>query len=511
MLRLLALLGSLSLATDLGTGAPLEESLKRCVVATRLARLLGCAEDEVRDVVYVSLLQHVGCTAYGHEFGRLWGDDIGVNRMGLLTYFADPKDAVRTFMPGMAVRTGTSRVRAYAKGIVFGSRAGARAQRATCEVARSAARRLGLSQRVADSLFQTQAWWNGGGYPHVVGDGLALAMRITHVAHTAVLFHMYEGPDRAVAEVGRRSGGYLDPAIVSTFRTHGRRLLDDLTGIDTYQCVLDAEPDPVRRVAEPAVEEVARVFGDLVDLKTPALHGHSAGVAALAARASRELGFDDGSARILRIAGHLHDLGRVSVPSGVWDKPGPLTAAERDQVRLHPYYSERILARVPGLEEAATLAGRHHERCDGSGYHRGVTGAQLSMPARLLATADAYRALVEQRPYRRALPAPRAADALRAKASAGALDGDAVAAVLAASGQRAGVRRPRPAGLTERQVEVLKLMACGLSNRAIADRLVISRRTAEHHAQDIYVKIGASTRAAAALYAMEHGLYEKPG
>ena len=213
----------------------------------------------------------------------------------------------------------------------------------------------------------------------------------------------------------------------------------------------------------------------------------------------------------VRIAGYLHDLGRVAVSSAVWDKPGPLTRNERDQIELHPYYTERVLARMPALADLGRLAGQHHERSDGSGYHRGLLGGSTPLPARVLAAADRYRCLVEPRPHRAAVSPDHAARSLREDVRAGRLDADAVGAVLEAAGHRAGVHRPRPAGLTERQVEVIRLLAAGLSNKQIAARLVVSPRTAERHVQDVYEKIGLSSRAGAALYAMEHGLVERVG
>ncbi|HEY6684406.1 MAG TPA: HD domain-containing phosphohydrolase, partial [Propionibacteriaceae bacterium] len=282
-------------------------------------------------------------------------------------------------------------------------------------------------------------------------------------------------------------------------------LLGDLDEIDAYQAVLDAEPEPARRVEKSELADVARTFGNLVDLKSPWLQGHSAGVGDLAAGAAGMLGLRE-DVHAVRVAGYLHDLGRIGVSSAIWDKAGPLSGIERDQARLHAYHSERILARIPPLTSLAKLAGEHHERCDGSGYHRGSTAAQLSMASRLLACADAYRRWIEDRPYRRALAPARAADRLEAEARAGRLDADAAAAVIEAAGLPRGVRRVRPAELTERQVEVLRLVSRGLSNSEIAERLVLSRRTVEHHVQDIYVKIGASTRAGAAMFAMQHGL-----
>lgn len=510
MFRLLGLLGGLSVASDMGTGAPLEESLKRSVVATRLAWTAGCGREEMSDVVYTSLLQHLGCTAASHEAAQVWGDDVASTRLAFLTDFGSREDLVRTWVPGLAEATGVSKARALGTTIAHGKKFEALGPVATCEVARDAARRLGLPASVQASLFHTLAMWNGRGYPDTSGDDIPLASRIMHVASTAVMFHLHAGRNAAVSEVRRRAGTYLDPSLVDLFLCQGHDLLESIEDADPYDAVLDSEPDPARYVDDEQLETVARVFGDLVDLKTPWLHGHSAAVGDLSAKAATCLRLDE-QVRSVRLAGYLHDIGRIGVSSRIWDKPGPLTRSEHDQARLHVYYSEQILSRVPGLDAVAKLAGQHHERCDGSGYHRGLTGGQLSMPSRVVATAAAFRGLVEERPYRRGLPLNEAAARLHAHAKAGRLDGDAVAAVLEAAGQHERVRRSRPAHLTERQVEVLRLMAAGLSNRDIAQRLVISRRTAEHHVQDVYLKIGVSTRAGAALFAMEHGLLGEHG
>lgn len=509
MFRLLGLLGGLSLATDLGTGVPLEESLKRCVVATRLARAVGCTDAQTSDVVYTALLQHLGCTAYTHEGAAVWGDDIGFVRMAFLTDFTDPKDVWRSWLPGLAEATGRSQARVAVTALTTGRKGEVDGPAATCEVARDASAWLGLPASVQDNLFHALARWDGKGYPAVAGSAVPLPTRLLHVASTAVLFTLHSGSADAVAQVRRRSGTYLDPQLADVLVDRADELIGDIADLDAYDEALRMEPDPVRMVDDGQVEAVAHTFGSLADLKSPWLQGHSAAVAELAATAASGLGMKD--VRTVRVAGHLHDIGRVGVSSRIWDKPGPLTATERDQARLHPYHGERILARTPALADVARLVGQHHERCDGSGYHRGQTAAQLSMASRVLAAADGYRNLVEERPHRRAVTEVEAAGRLRAEARAGRLDADAVAAVLEASGGRAGGRRTRPADLTERQVEVLRLVARGLSNRQVAQALSISRRTAEHHVQDIYLKIGASTRAGAALFAMRHGLLDEPG
>jgi HD-GYP domain-containing protein (c-di-GMP phosphodiesterase class II) len=190
----------------------------------------------------------------------------------------------------------------------------------------------------------------------------------------------------------------------------------------------------------------------------------------------------------------------------VWDKRGPLTQAEWERVRLHPYLSERMLSCSPALAPLGALGGQHHERLDGSGYPRGLAGRAITPGGRILGAADTYRALLEIRPHRRAFPPDAAAATLHAEVAAGRLDGEAAHAVLRAAGHRVPPRRTWPAGLTPREVEVLTLVARGLTTREIADELVITPKTAGNHIEHIYTKIGVSNRARASLFAVQHGL-----
>jgi HD-GYP domain-containing protein (c-di-GMP phosphodiesterase class II)/DNA-binding CsgD family transcriptional regulator len=507
--RTLELLGGLSLVTDLGTGSPLAESLKRCLVAARLAKIIGCSDAEINDVLYTALLQHLGCTAYAHETARVWGDDVVTTRAAFLSSSGELKDMWRLWIPEMANVTGRSKARVLATTVVTAKRMEA-GPVATCEVARSASQGLGLPEPVQVGLTHMFAMWNGKGFPNAAGESIPLASRVMQVAMTAVLFALHANTEVAMSEVQRRAGTQLDPNLADLLVERANELLGDLNDIDPYRAVLAIEPEPVRRVEKSDLADVARTFGNLVDLKSPWLHGHSAGVGDLAAAAAGVLGLRE-DIDTVRIAGYLHDLGRIGVSSAIWDKAGPLSGIERDQARLHAYHGERILARIPPLTGLAKLVGQHHERCDGSGYHRGSTAAQLSMASRVLACADSYRRWIEDRPYRKALAPARAADRLEAEARAGHLDADAAAAVIEGAGLPRGVRRARPGDLTQRQVEVLRLVARGLSNAEIAERLFLSRRTVEHHVQDVYLKIGVSSRAGAAMFAMQHGLLNQSG
>ena len=254
-----------------------------------------------------------------------------------------------------------------------------------------------------------------------------------------------------------------------------------------------------------ALDRALAAVGNFADLISPYLAGHSAGVAEVAVGAARRCGIDPAGTTTLRRAALVHDVGRVAIGARVWQKPTPLNADESEEVRLHAYHTERVLSRSPFLSALAPLAAAHHERLDGSGYHRGASGAELTLPARLLAAADAYHAMGEPRPHRPALTPEQAAQELCEEAEAGRLDADAVTAVIEAAGQRAP-RIERPAGLTEREVEVIAMLARGLQTKQVARALGISAKTADRHVQNAYRKIGVSTRAAATLFAMEHGL-----
>jgi len=210
----------------------------------------------------------------------------------------------------------------------------------------------------------------------------------------------------------------------------------------------------------------------------------------------------------VRRAGLLHDIGMHGVSATILDKAGPLSRSEAERMRMHSYYAERMLARPPILARLGAVAALAHERCDGSGYHRGLSGPAIPATGRILAVACAYLAMTEPRAHRRALTSKQAVAQLRSDVRAGRLDAAAVDAVLAAAGEAHGKRRSGPAGLTPREVEVLVLIARGASNRQVALELGISPKTAGTYVERIYTKTGASTRSTATLFAMQHGLLD---
>jgi HD-GYP domain-containing protein (c-di-GMP phosphodiesterase class II) len=509
-LRLADLLGGLSIVADMGFGLPPETAMRACVLGTGLARKLGRPEGEVADTFYTTLLLHVGCTALAHETTAVFGDDLNVNGAAARTDFADPRDLFATMIPvatrGMS-RLARARVAAYL--VTRGKAFAKRFDTGSCEVARATARRIGLGDGVQAALYEVHEWWNGGGARGLAGEGIALPARIARLATDVALFNELGGAAAAEEALTRRAGGMLDPSLVDAFRASGSELLGEVATHDPRERILEIEPEPVIETASAELRDLARAFGDLADLKMPCTHGHSSAVSGLACAAADRVHLDRATRAQLEVAALLHDLGRVGVSNAVWEKPGPLSAAEWEQVRMHPYYSERILSRSGALEPIARIAGMHHERLDGSGYHRSCRGNDIPVACRILAAADAFQAMTQHRPHRPARLPDQAAAELAGASRAGLLDSDAVAAVLEAAGERRSAPRHtdlRPAGLTEREIEVLRLVADGCSNREIARRLSISPRTADHHVQHIYAKIGISSRAAAALFAVEHDL-----
>jgi HD-GYP domain-containing protein (c-di-GMP phosphodiesterase class II) len=504
-LRLAELLASVSLATDLGTGQPLGHALRTCTIATALAEAMGCGSDEIRTVHQFALLRFLGCTSDSAETAAMvGGDDLAFNAAMAPVVMGSSREMMGRFVRSVgAGQPRVRRVRLTARGLVD-PRGGNLATH--CEVGAMLAGRIGLEQAVVDALAHAYERWDGKGPTRLAGDAIPISVRVALVARDADLaFRLGHDPRGWMRE---RSGKAYDPAVAEAFERVGFDALSQLDEGDEWGTALACEPEPVATVGPDRLDAVLAAFADSVDLKSPWIRGHSRKVASIAEAAGRHAALDDAECDGLRRAGLVHDLGRVAVENGIWDKPGPLTTSEWERVRLHVYYTERILARCSSLTSLVEPAWSHHERLDGSGYHRSLPAEALSRADRILAAADVFAALTADRPHRPARSDDDAARTLEAEAEGG-LDGDAVACVLAAAGRREPRSRRRwPADLTDREVEVLRLIAQGRSNREVAARLVISPKTVGRHVENLYAKIGVSSRAAAAVFAMEHRLLD---
>lgn len=507
-IRLAEVIASISLATDLGMGQPMEQGLRMAVVAVGLGRQISCTQQQLSDVYYLALVQHIGCTADAHEFSLyVGGDDLAFRTRGITLPSASTPETLRHFVRQLAEdRPLPERGRLLAAMLAAGRRRFAAVTAAHCEAATRFADRLGLSEGVRHGLTEMHERWDGGGMPGgVSGEALSKARRAVHVAHDAVVYTGTHGVAGALATIRSRRGRAYDPAVVDALVESAHLLLETHTG-DGWESALDAEPGPPVMVPASHVDGVAQACADFADLKAPFLIRHSGRVADMAVAGARVMGCAAEELTILRRAAHFHDLGRVGVPNGIWERPGSLGVSETERVRLHPYYTERILARSPVLAPYAVIAGSHHENVDGTGYHRGIAGGQLARPARLIRVADACEAMCRERPHRPALSPDQRARALAVEVEAGRLDPAATRAVLEAAGDQTRLRVEWPAGLTEREVEVLRLLIQGQTNRQMAARLHISQKTVGHHVEHIYNKSGVSSRAGAALFAMENDL-----
>jgi len=512
--RLAELVAALSLGVDLGFGQPMEHVLRQCLIALRLAGRAGLAEPDRATVYYTALLVNIGCHSDAHEQAKWFGDDIKL-KSGKYTY---EFGSVRGTLAVMRlIGAGNPALHRFRLGLEFalsGHRQldGMIAQHA--RLAQALAEQLGLPGQVPAAVGASYEQWDGRGWPgRLRADAVPVAARIAQLSEFTEVAYRVGGIDGATAVARKRAGRQFDPGLAALLCAHAAEIFGGLTMVPAWPAVIAAEPELAVCLSPAQLDGALTAIANFVDLKSPCMLGHSAGVADLAEGAGGRLGLPPAEVRLLRRAGLVHGFGRMGVSNSIWDRPGPLSAGEWERVRMFPYLTERMLHQSAALAPLGEIAVQLRERLDGSGYPRGLSGTAISRPARVLGAADAYQSMREPRPYRPALTAAAAVAELQAEVRAGRLDGPAVVAVLEAAGHRVPRRREAICGLTAREVEVLILLARGMSNKQIAERLVITPKTASNHVEHIYAKIDAANRAAAALFAVQHGLLpeEAPG
>jgi HD-GYP domain-containing protein (c-di-GMP phosphodiesterase class II) len=505
--RLAELTAALSLGIDLGFGQPMEHVLRQCLIALRLAERFGLDEQRRADVYYTALLVNVGCHSDAHEQAKWFGDDIALKSDKYEYEFRSVRGAAAGMRRLGSGNAPSHRFRVALEFALSGHREVADMISQHAAMTRTLGEQLGLPDQALDALGAAYETWDGRGWPgELEGEDVPIASRLAQLAEFVEVAHRVGGVEAAKTLAGKRAGKQFDPNLAELMCADAEMILSDLDSVETWDAVIDAEPALAVVLSGERFDAALLAIANFIDLKSPYSLGHARAVADLAAEAGAQLGLSEGEVRELRRAGLVHDFGRLGVSNAIWDKRGPLGAGEWERVRMHPYLTERMLRQSEALAPLGAIAVQHCERLDGSGYPRGLSGAGISRPARILGAADAYQAMREPRPHRPERSAGDAAAELRADVKAGRLDGEAVEAVLGAAGHRVPRRRGGPAGLTPREVEVLRLAARGLSNKEIAERLVISPKTVGNHIEHIYTKIDASTRAAASLFAMQHGL-----
>lgn len=354
------LLAALSLAMGLGLGQPMEHLLRSCVLGGRVCTLLDLPTERRDRVFYTTLVAWLGCQADSPELTALFGDDISFRGA---TYAVDARGLTRArLMLGHVTYGETPLIRGVqaARFVVTGRRQVNALVHSHWSSARTFCEQLGIAEIVGEQLGYLFERWDGGGVPKGArGEQLPLEIRIVHLTDTLEVFLREGGQAAAVAVVTARCGTQFDPALVDLVVAHADEICDGVGAGDAWQSALAAAPAD-RVAGREELSDVLTAMGDWADARSPFTAGHSRAVAELAVRAADGLGLDEATRTRLGRAGHVHDLGRLGVPSAIWDKSEPLTQTELDRVRLHPYFTGRILSRVPALADLADLAAAHH-------------------------------------------------------------------------------------------------------------------------------------------------------
>jgi len=506
---------ALAYGTDLATGHSRDFALRSCVLAMRMADAARLDDSMRRAIYHQALLRYIGCNADSHLLAAAWGDEIALRRELQGLDFGDKAEFAAVFVraitrlwPGAAP---AELAEAVQRGLAQAPQVNVPILSGHCEVAQRIAERLGLPPELRESLGQIYERWDGRGLPRgLSGEAVKFPVRLVTLAQDAIALteaHGFAGMTRMIT---KRAGGAYEPELVERFLADAERFMAGLDEPVDREAILALEPRPHAMLDEAACEEAYLAIADFIDMRMPFTFGHSRAVASLASDAAKRMGLPAADIRDVRWAAYTHDLGELTVSVATWMRAGVLTERETDAARLHPYHGERALTSLGGDGKlVAALVQRHHERLDGSGYHRNSRGPDLSPAARILAAAEAFQTAREARPHRPASSDATAAAKLRAAVKEGALCPDAVEAVLACAGQPARrASAERLAGLTAREIEVLRLIAGGDTTKEAARKLDIATKTADNHIQSLYSKIGVTTRAGAALYALERGLVQ---
>lgn len=428
--RVSQIISALSYALDLTEGRPMGHSVRSCILGMRLAEHIGVPVADRADLFYALLLKDAGCSSNSSKlFHILATDEIRAKRDVKLTDWTRVGwESLQYAITHIAVGAPfMERVRRLVRVAAKQQRESCELVKIRCERGASIDRRIGFPEPVAQAIHSLDEHWDGGGYPDGLrGREIPLFSRIMNLSQTLDVFYTHRNPVAAIDVARTRGKSWFDPDLVKAAASlaHADKLWCDLHETSAIDYALALEPEERRMLADDqTIENICQAFAEIIDAKSPFTYRHSNGVADAAVAISRQLSLSEEHTTFMRRAALLHDIGKLSVPNTILEKPGALDPAEWDVVKQHPYYSHEILRRVTGFEELSEVAAAHHEKLDGSGYFRNLGADQLSLEARILVVADIFDALAARRPYRDAMPldkvlgiirkdAPRALDAL---------------------------------------------------------------------------------------------------
>ena len=510
-LRMAEILAAFSLATDLGSGKSMGHAIRACYLGMQIADELRLSTLEQAELYYSFLLMHSGCAALSMALSPvIKGDEL--TAIGDITLRDDSNilEVLRWLMqvvsPDAPLPT---RILNIVRALLHGK--GDESIRGACEVATRVAQRLDMPPGVQKAVRHYLERWDGKGPYGLRGSDIPLNARILHLSLKAEACHTIYGRDETESMILQRRGTIFDPQVIDVFLSIAKKskLWKMLEKQELWEVVLDIEPDSSHRyIDESQFDDVALAVADFVDIKSPLTVTHSRETARIAEGIASKMDLSQSEIVNIRRAALVHDLGLLAIPGHILTDQSRLSEADKEKLRLHPYYTERILSRVPALAQIAAIAGMHHEYVDGTGYYRGLSAAELPVSACILVLADEFQERLSTIQNRYECD-PK--DVLKTmQADVGTKFSPECYAVLADELGIANAnpisQKDLPAGLTKREVEVLQQVAKGITNREIAQELVISERTVAHHLEHIYNKIGISSRAAAVFFAMENEL-----
>ena len=429
-LSLADILSALSFALDLTGGQPMGHAQRTCLIGMRVGREIGLDENTQGTLYHALLMKDAGCSSNSARMYEIFGsDDLSAKRSMKVNDWSNLLLAAKY---AVAQTSGEATLLGRARRMLHIAAhkhdAGDGMTQARCDRGAQIALSIGLGPEAAQCIRHLDEHWDGHGSPaHIAGEAIPLLGRIACLAQTLEVFVQTFGVEHAYSVIRERSGRWFDPALVAaagafendaefwrTLRKSPRQALMDLE----CRATLDV-------ATESRIDAVCDAFAQIVDVKSHFTAQHSFRVSDYAVQIGQALGFESDRVTTLRRAGLLHDIGKLAVPNTILDKAGKPTDEEWAVIRKHPLYTHQILDRIAGFERLTVVASAHHERLDGSGYFRGVTGEQLDFDMRILAVADVFDALSAERPYRGALPLERVFSILDADAGV-ALDSQCI-------------------------------------------------------------------------------------
>lgn len=510
---LAALLCALSFATGLGFGGHMEHGLGSASLGLQIADALALAEEEREAIFYGALLKDVACTACSAGIAAFLPDE----KQAMLSDVILLDPASLSDMVGWLskyLQLDAQFPNRIAKLLSFIVKCGPvikEAMRSHCEVAELFARQLGFPENVQRALrFQWERWDGKGMAYSLKGADIPRAARILHLAQVLDLTYRFGGAEAAQNFAQEKRGSRFNPTEVDAFLalTRQARFWNTFEEQSTQEALLAKRPATVAdRAHEDQTERVCEVLADFIDLKTRETWHHSTRVAEVAVKIGSCLRLSAKELSKLRRTALVHDIGKVTVPIAILAKGEQRSSSEWETYRLHAYYTQRILERVAALQDLAPAAAAHHEWINGQGYHRQLSGMQIPLHGRILAVANAYVRLVNQQE-----DPPDSTEVLQKMHALVGTQFDRAcynALVTSLTGVdsagNASSRIRKSGNLTERESEVLRLLAGGQNAPQIARTLDISKKTVEHHLAHIYDKIGVTCQTAAVVYAVQQG------